>query len=99
VRLESVYIDIQGSLNNRLVQGSTVRVGLTALGYAFPAPTGIVDYRLRGTNAANGIGLSGQVGSFGSMALEADGKLSLAGDRLSLAGGLSLHRSENYPGI
>lgn len=99
VRLESVYIDIQGSLNNRLVQGSTVRVGLTALGYAFPAPTGIVDYRLRGTHATNGIGLSGQVGSFGSMALEADGKLALAGDRLSLAGGLSLHRSENYPGI
>ena len=47
VRLEGVYIDRQGVISQRLVEGSTIRVGLSAQGYPFPAPTGIVDYRLR----------------------------------------------------
>jgi iron complex outermembrane recepter protein len=46
VRIEGLYFDIQGSLNSRLVAGSTVRVGISAQGYAFPAPTGVIDYEL-----------------------------------------------------
>ena len=48
VRVEGMYIDLQGQLNSSLAEGNTIRVGLSALSYPFPAPTGIVDYRLRG---------------------------------------------------
>src|ERR1700712_4646760 len=47
LRIEGLYFDQQGSLSNRVIEGSTIRVGVTEIGYAFPAPTGIVDYTLR----------------------------------------------------
>src|SRR5688500_14345678 len=47
VRLEGLYYDRQADFTGRLVEGNVIRVGLSALGDPFPAPTGIVDYRLR----------------------------------------------------
>ncbi len=47
VRIDGLYFDQQGTLSNRVVEGSTIRVGVSEIGYAFPAPTGIVDYDLR----------------------------------------------------
>ena len=47
VRIDGLYFDQQGGLSNRVVEGSTIRVGISETGYAFPAPTGIVDYDLR----------------------------------------------------
>jgi iron complex outermembrane recepter protein len=49
VRIDGLYFDQQGALSNRVVEGSTVRVGVSEVGYAFPSPTGIVDYDLRST--------------------------------------------------
>jgi iron complex outermembrane receptor protein len=37
VRINGMYFDYQADLNQRLVSGSNVRVGLTAQGYPFPA--------------------------------------------------------------
>src|SRR6202046_3921535 len=47
VRIDGLYFDQQGTLSNRVIEGSTIRVGISEIGYAFPAPTGIVDYDLR----------------------------------------------------
>lgn len=47
VRLEGPYFDRQGEFSTRLVEGNRIRVGPSAAGYAFPAPSGVVDYRLR----------------------------------------------------
>ncbi len=47
VRIDGLYFDQQGALSNRVIEGSVIRVGVTEIGYAFPAPTGIVDYELR----------------------------------------------------
>ncbi len=52
VRLEGLYFDRQlpppsEVLVGRLVSGSSVRVGLSAQSYPFPAPTGIADVHLR----------------------------------------------------
>lgn len=47
VRIEGLYFDSQGSLSSAVEEGSTIRVGVAALGYPFPAPTGIVDFSLR----------------------------------------------------
>lgn len=50
-RIEGLYFDQQGYLSSRVVDGSTIRVGVNESGYSFPAPTGIVDYSLRGADA------------------------------------------------
>src|SRR3954470_10775360 len=38
LRIEGMYFDQQESLSNRVIEGSTIRVGVTGMGYAFPAP-------------------------------------------------------------
>src|SRR4051812_8801921 len=43
VRIEGLYFDQQSQLSNRIFSGSTVRVGISAQAYPFPAPTGIAD--------------------------------------------------------
>ena len=48
VRIEGLHFDQQTTGNSpRVFRGNTVRVGISAQSYAFPAPTGIVDYQLR----------------------------------------------------
>jgi hypothetical protein len=47
VRIDGLYFDQHGALSNRVVEGSAIRIGISEIGYAFPAPTGIVDYDLR----------------------------------------------------
>jgi iron complex outermembrane recepter protein len=47
VRVEGLYFDSQGALSEAVRAGSTIQVGISALGYPFPAPTGIVDFSLR----------------------------------------------------
>jgi iron complex outermembrane recepter protein len=47
VRIEGLYFDQQSNPTDRLVDGNTIHVGISAQGYAFPAPTGIADYSLR----------------------------------------------------
>src|SRR3954467_4766791 len=42
-RIEGLYFAQQANPNDRLIDGSTVRVGISAQGYPFPAPTGIAD--------------------------------------------------------
>jgi len=97
VRLEGVYLDRQGSFSQRLISGSTIRVGLAAQGYPFPAPTGIVDYHLRpiGDRALVSV-VAGSFG-YGSRSIELDGQLPVS-DHLGLAGGASISHDEYYDG-
>lgn len=48
-RIEGLYFDQVDRIPTRLFPGSTIRVGLSAQRYPFPAPTGLVDYDLAGT--------------------------------------------------
>src|SRR5215469_16862809 len=85
VRIDGLYFDQQGALSNRVVEGSTIRVGISAIGYAFPAPTGIVDYDLRhvgnGTPTASVV-VSG--GPFEARGVSVDAVLPVAGKALQL---------------
>ena len=47
VRLEGLYFDQQAGIGSVLAKGTTMRVGLSAQSYPFPAPTGIADIQLR----------------------------------------------------
>ncbi|QNM82625.1 hypothetical protein H8M03_11595 [Sphingomonas sabuli] len=46
IRLEGLSLTEHGGFG-RIASGSTIRVGLTAQSYPFPAPTGIADFALR----------------------------------------------------
>jgi iron complex outermembrane receptor protein len=89
IRLEGLYIDRPAPFTDRLVQGNVVRVGLTAQNYLFPAPTGIVDYRIR--PAGNEFVLSAMLGlnSWGGGRLELDAQIPIVKDRLSLVAGVA----------
>jgi iron complex outermembrane receptor protein len=46
VRLEGLYFDQQGFTGRAMARSTTMRVGLSAQSYPFPAPTGIADIAL-----------------------------------------------------
>lgn len=54
VRIEGLYFDPVVTPSTRLSRTTTIRVGLSALGSPFPAPTGLVDFGFRrpGNDAA-----------------------------------------------
>lgn len=90
VRIDGLYFDQEGGLSNRVIDGSAIRVGVSEIGYAFPAPTGIVDYQLRspgdGTPSATIIASAGPYQGWG---ISVDGSLPLAGEKLLLPIGVS----------
>ncbi len=92
-RMEGMYFDIQGSLGNRAIEGSTIRVGPAAQGYAFPAPTGIVDLQLKKAGEKLTVAPFASVDSFGSRSFELDAQVPLAGKELTLAAGVGIGRS------
>ena len=98
IRVEGLSVTEHGGFNSRIASGSTIRVGLTAQGYPFTAPTGIADYSLR--NSGDGAVLSPILyfGPNGTVAVDLDAQLPIVGDRLSVAGGVSYRYEENFPG-
>ena len=50
-RIEGIYYNESGAISDLFQAGSDIRVGLTAFGQPFPAPTGIVDTTLRRVTA------------------------------------------------
>ena len=97
VRINGLYFDYQSDLNQRLISGSNVRVGLTAQGYPFPAPTGVADFSLRlpGSEAVASTVVG--IGPFGGPRLEVDAQLPVT-DTLGIAGGLGVNKEELYYG-
>src|SRR5689334_14969813 len=47
VRIDGLYFDPAFGLQNLLVDSVSIKVGLSAQGYPFVAPSGVVDQRLR----------------------------------------------------
>lgn len=91
VRMEGLYFDLVDLASARLLQGNTIRVGLAAQRYPFPAPTGLVDYEL--ALPLDQASLSVEVDSSGSQiegpGMNANFKLPLQGRRLGIAGGIA----------
>jgi iron complex outermembrane receptor protein len=96
VRINGLFFDQQGSLSNRVLDGSAIRVGPSETGYAFPAPTGIVDYSLRrADSSAPPLTLTATTGPFEARGLSIDGNLPLLANTLQLPIGASLRLSTN----
>jgi iron complex outermembrane receptor protein len=95
IRIEGLYFDQQGNLSQRVQEGSTVRVGISAQGYPFPAPTGIADYSLRKPGSTFLTSAAVTIGPFGSKIFDVDVKIPLDGDRLGVAAGITPYRIVN----
>lgn len=98
VRIEGVYLDRQGFIATRLVEGSTIRAGLSAQGYPFPAPTGIVDYRLRKAGDRPLVSVVAGSFAYGAPSIDVDAQVPIAGRRLGIAFGASYAHDEYYNG-
>jgi iron complex outermembrane recepter protein len=97
VRINGMYFDYQGDLSQRLISGSNVRVGLTAQGYPFPAPTGVADFSLRlpGSEAVASAVVG--IGPYGGPRAEVDAQLPVT-ERLAIAAGAGFADAELYYG-
>ncbi len=91
-RMEGLYIDFSGFLSSRLTEGSTVRVGLAAQRYPFPAPSGLIDYELFTPGAQSELHV--EIDSAGSVArgpgFQVNAKLPIAGERFGIAAGFAV---------
>jgi iron complex outermembrane receptor protein len=89
VRVDGLYFDQVWGYSPRLRESTSIRVGPSALGFPFPAPTGIVDYKLRrpGRVHSSSVMLGGD--SYDNAYLELDTAIPLTTDTLSLGLGLS----------
>lgn len=98
VRIDGLYFDQQGALSNRVIEGSTIRVGVSEIGYAFPAPTGIVDYNLRHPgDGTPGATIIANAGPYEARGISIDGSLPLIGRQLLLPIGVSSQVSTQTP--
>jgi iron complex outermembrane receptor protein len=88
VRLEGLYMDRPASFTDRLVESNVVRVGLAAQNYLFPAPTGVVDYRIRPAGPKPVVSVMGGYGPLGGGRLEVDSQIPVS-ERLSVAAGVA----------
>lgn len=98
VRIEGLYFDPQTGVTDRLVDGSTVRVGLSAQSYPFPAPTGIADYALRRPGDKRLVSPVVVAGPYGGWSAEFDAQVPIVKDRLGVAFGSGLYRSHEHYG-
>lgn len=94
-RIEGLYFDQVWGPTPRIRRSTTIRVGISAQGYPFPAPTGIVDYSLRKPGGQAKLSLVTGGDSYGAAYVEADGELPLASG-LSLGAGAAAGANE-YP--
>ena len=91
-RIEGLYFDQQERPPTRLTEGSTVRVGITAQGFPFPAPTGIVDYRLKLTEETPTASVEIERGPYAGFAGSIEANIPIDGNRLALAVSAGMRR-------
>ncbi len=97
VRVEGLYYDQVWALTSRLRRSTTIRIGISAQGFPFPAPTGVVDYALRKPGQDARLSVVSSVNSYGGGSLELDAVVPL-GETLSLGAGVGLYRNEFFNG-
>jgi len=94
LRIEGLYFDQQTyAANSCLVPEQSIKVGLTAQSFDFPAPTGIADYSLSIPGAGNLTSVVAAVGPFEASSLELDGRYGSSTQPFGVS--LCFHRSLN----
>jgi iron complex outermembrane recepter protein len=94
IRVDGLYYDQVFAITSRLRRSTTIRIGISAQGFPFPAPTGVVDYSLRKPGSEALLSAVTSVDSYGAAVFEADGVLPLVKDHLSLGAGVGFYKNE-----
>ena len=97
LRIEGLYFDEAYPLQSTLLGSTSIKVGLTAQGYPFAAPSGIVDKSLRLPDAHGGASVVTNADSFGTLGVEVDGSLPL-GQTLSIGYGIAGNHGQRPDG-
>lgn len=84
-RIDDAYFSRAAALNDPVLAGVGVRVGVNAVRLAYPAPSGVVNYRLRQAGPVNELRLGVGWRDFGTRVIQGDG--SFRDGDFSLAGG------------
>ncbi len=84
-RIDDAYFSRAAALNDPVLAGVGVRVGVNAVRLAYPAPSGVVNYRLRQAGPVNELRLGAGWRDFGTRVVQGDGSFR-EGD-FSFAGG------------
>lgn len=84
-RIDEAYFNRAAVLNDPVLAGVSVRVGVNAVRLEYPAPSGVVNYRLRSAGPANELRVGLGFRDFGTQVVQADG--TLRAGNLSFAGG------------
>ena len=97
LRIEGFYYDQQPqSANPFLFSGSDMRVGIAAQSYAFPSPSGIVDYKLRVPGFAAGASAVLIRGPIKEYSAEIDTTLPVVPDAMSIGINLADQQGWDY---
>jgi len=89
VRLFGLYFDQQAFFGPRIIQTNTIRVGLAAQSYPFPAPTGIVDMNMYTPSDTRVVSVTAQFQTPAAISnTSLDIKTPLIKDKLGLVGGV-----------
>jgi iron complex outermembrane receptor protein len=84
-RIDDAYFSRAAALNDPVLAGVGVRVGVNAVRLAYPAPSGVVNYRLRAAGPVNELRLGVGLRDFGTQVIQGDG--SFRDGDFSFAGG------------
>ena len=95
-RIDGLYFDQYFRPIARIRRSSTIRIGIAAQGFIFPAPTGIVDYALRKPGNDASLSLLTSADSYGNLSGEADAIVPIVKDKLSVAFGASVSRNDFF---
>jgi iron complex outermembrane receptor protein len=91
LRIDGLYFDQIFGLPDTLVDSVSIKVGLSAQGYPFAAPSGIVDYALRRPDPKPGASVIVNFDSYGTLGAEVSGSQPINGT-LSLGYGVNATR-------
>lgn len=94
-RIQGLYFDQVASLDPRILRSVSIKVGLSAQGYAFPAPTGVIDSVLRRPGSERLLSATTEVDGFGARSIELDGELPLS-STVSIGAGAGLFDNRNF---
>jgi iron complex outermembrane receptor protein len=84
-RIDDAYFSRAAALNDPVLAGVGIRVGVNAVRLAYPAPSGVVNYRLRQAGPTNELRLGVGLRDFGTRVVQGDASVR-EGD-FSFAGG------------
>ena len=98
LRIDGLYFDEVNLANlpTRIVRSAAVHVGIAAQGYLLPAPTGVVDFRLRAPGNETVISTLNGYGTYGEYYDETDFAAPIVHDTLSVGGGIGYTHNSTY---